>query len=65
MKRVVGDEEVVPHWQTRGFARCVALVHAQLAPIPTRSALADSYRREAVRHDALEAAYALRWMELG
>jgi len=54
----------------------VALVRAQLAPISTRSALLDSYRRESLCRltadsspgsavDVLERAYAMRWAELG
>jgi hypothetical protein len=58
------------------FADRVALVQAQLAPISTRSALLDSYRRESLCRlagsptcpdstlDVLEMAYALRWAEL-
>ncbi len=53
----------------------VALVRAQLAPIPSRLALLDSYRRESICRlsspcdidsaaDVLELAYALRWAEL-
>ena len=57
-------------------AELVALVRAQLAPIPSRPALLDSYRRESLyrlapsgcRVDAaesvLELAYAARWAEL-
>ncbi len=55
----------------------VAAVRAQLAPINSQSALLDSYRREALclltptngplgaAAEALEIAYALRWLELG
>lgn len=58
------------------FASRVALVQAQLAPITTRRALLDSYRRESLCRlagsptcpdstlDVLEMAYALRWAEL-
>jgi hypothetical protein len=54
----------------------VAMVHAQLAPISSRRALLDSYRRESffrsltdlVCHgpevQVLEMAYSLRWAEL-
>jgi hypothetical protein len=54
----------------------IALVHAQLAPIRSRRALLDSYRRESLCRlaggdqaagsaaDVLEMAYALRWAEL-
>ena len=53
-----------PRWRTRGFVRCVEMVRASLGPIRSRQALADSYGREALRHDPLETAYALRWLEL-
>lgn len=55
----------------------IALVRSQLAPIRTRRALVDSYRRESLYRlagmapsadsaaDVLEMAYALRWVELG
>jgi hypothetical protein len=54
----------------------VALVQAQLAPIRSRRALLDSYRRESLCRlastahstnaaaDVLDIAYALRWAEL-
>jgi hypothetical protein len=54
----------------------VALVRAQLAPIRSRRALLDSYRRESLCRlattaqspdsaaEVLELAYAMRWMEL-
>ena len=57
-------------------AELVALVRAQLAPIPSRPALLDSYRRESLCRlvpsnpsadaaaDVLELAYAARWAEL-
>jgi hypothetical protein len=57
------------------LAQRVALVRAQLAPIPSRPALLDSYRRESICRLAsaasadsaaavLELAYAARWAEL-
>jgi hypothetical protein len=54
----------------------IALVRSQLAPIRSRRALLDSYRRESLYRlattaqttgsaaDVLEMAYALRWAEL-
>jgi hypothetical protein len=54
----------------------VAMVRAQLAPIRSRRALLDSYRRESLCRiaataqspdsaaEVLELAYAMRWMEL-
>ena len=54
----------------------IALVRAQLAPIRTRRALLDSYRRESLCRlasptqdggsavEVLDIAYALRWAEL-
>jgi hypothetical protein len=54
----------------------VAMVRAQLAPIRSRRALLDSYRRESLCRlattaqtpgsaaEVLELAYALRWLEL-
>jgi hypothetical protein len=58
----------------RGLATRVAALRAQLAPIRSRSSLADSYRRESrnllnawiVSEDdmALEIAHAVRWSEL-
>jgi hypothetical protein len=50
--------------RTPGFARGVERIRAGLAPILSAEALLDSYDREAVRSDIVEAAYALRWLEL-
>ena len=59
-----------------GLADRVALVRAQLAPIHSRVALLDSYRRESICRlasaygntdssaDVLELAYGMRWAEL-
>jgi hypothetical protein len=58
------------------LAERIALVRVQLAPIASRAALLDSYRRESLCRlaatalltgtaaDVLEAAYAMRWAEL-
>jgi surfactin synthase thioesterase subunit len=58
------------------LAERIALVRAQLAPIRSRSALLDSYRRESLCRlagpaqatgstaDVLDQAYAMRWLEL-
>ncbi len=50
--------------RTPGFARGVDRIRAELVPIATPEALLDSFDREAVRTDIVEAAYALRWLEL-
>jgi hypothetical protein len=50
--------------RTAGFARGVERIRAGLMPILSPEALLDSYDREAVRSDLVEAAYALRWLEL-
>jgi hypothetical protein len=55
---------VRPRWRTHRFARRVDAVRAGLWPIASAEALEDSYRREAQRHAAVEAAYAVRWLEL-
>ena len=58
------------------LAERIALVRAQLAPIRSRSALLDSYRRESLCRlagpaqapgsalEVLDQAYAMRWLEL-
>jgi hypothetical protein len=58
------------------LAEMIALVRAQLAPIRSRSALLDSYRRESLCRlagpaqaagsatEVLDQAYAMRWLEL-
>jgi hypothetical protein len=58
------------------LAERIALVRAQLAPIRSRTALLDSYRRESLWRlagpaqtagsatEVLDQAYALRWLEL-
>ncbi len=58
------------------IAARIAAVRAQLQPIPSRSALLDSYRRESICRMApvealdtavasvIEIAYSLRWSEL-
>ena len=53
-----------PRWRTRGFVRCVERVRIDLRPISSHAALAKSYGRESSRHDPLDTAYALRWLEL-
>lgn len=50
--------------RTPGFARGVEQIRAGLAPILSAEALLDSFGREAIRTDIVEAAYALRWLEL-
>jgi len=69
----VFDAETVPE---PGLAERIALVRNQLAPIKSRRALIDSYRRESLCRlagagqpadsaaEVLDMAYALRWAEL-
>jgi hypothetical protein len=66
-------------WSTSAFAREVAAVRAQLAPIHSRRNLADSFGREAAVAATISpptivppeppgpvrVAYAIRWLELG
>ena len=77
--RVVDPPSLPRRWSTQAFAREVAAVRAQLAPIRSRESLADSFGREAAiaatatppRIDPPEppgpvrVAYAIRWLELG
>ncbi len=74
--RVGGDPARRPaRWSQPAFRREIELVHAHLAPLRSRKALAASYGREAfhltlhatARDDpgAVRLAYALRWVELG
>jgi hypothetical protein len=65
LQQMLDDPEgLQPRWRTLGFVRCVERVRADLRPIGSQAALAESYGREALRHDPLETAYALRWLEL-
>lgn len=65
LQHMLDDPEgLMPRWRTRGFVRCVERVRVDLRPIGSHAALAESYGREASRHDPLETAYALRWLEL-
>jgi hypothetical protein len=71
MPLVEGEPVALP-----ALADRVALVRAQLAPITSRLALLDSYRRESLCRlattvrvagsaaEVLELAYAMRWREL-
>lgn len=62
---LLGDPEGMrPIWRTRGFERLVEQARSHLLPIGSHAALAESYGREASRHDPLDTAYALRWLEL-
>lgn len=54
-----------PRWRAADFQHAVRRVRDELIPIRSRSALADSYAREAIRTNAVETAYAIRWLELG
>lgn len=52
-------------WRTPGFATRVDRVRAQLLPIRSLAALADSYTREHGTDDTVvRLAYGLRWLEL-
>jgi hypothetical protein len=73
------DPRAVPRrWSTPAFAREVAAVRAHLAPIRSRSNLAESFGREAAIAATIapvvvpseppgpvRVAYAIRWLELG
>jgi hypothetical protein len=73
------DPASIPRrWSTYAFGREVALVRDQLAPIRSRNALAESFRREAAvavtatavpspsePPGPVRVAYAIRWLELG
>jgi hypothetical protein len=66
-------------WSTRAFAREVAEIRAQLAPIHSRRSLVESFGREAavaatvtpssvdpgIPPGPVRVAYAIRWLELG
>jgi hypothetical protein len=54
-----------PGWRAHEFQRAVRHIRAELTPIRSRRALADSFAREATRSKAIETAYAIRWLELG
>ncbi len=65
LQRMLEDPDgLMPCWRTPGFVRCVERVRIDLRPIESLAALAESYGREASRHDPLETAYAIRWLEL-
>jgi hypothetical protein len=65
LQQMLDDPEgLKPRWRTLGFVRCVERVRIDLRPIGSHAALAESYGREASRHDPLETAYAIRWLEL-
>lgn len=52
-------------WRTAHFATRIDRVRAQLLPIRTLAALADSYTREHGTDDTVvRLAYGLRWLEL-
>jgi hypothetical protein len=77
--RVVDPASLPRRWSTQAFAREVAAVRAQLAPIRSRESLADSFGREAAiaatvtpplidppePPGPVRVAYAIRWLELG
>ena len=77
--RAVDPVSLPRRWSTLAFAREVAAVRAQLAPIRSRRSLAESFGREAAVAATLtpptidppeppgpvRVAYAIRWLELG
>jgi hypothetical protein len=77
--RAVDPASLPRRWSTHAFAREVAAVRAQLAPIRSRESLAESFGREASVAATLtpptvvppqppgpvRVAYAIRWLELG
>jgi len=75
--RTAEPAQLPPRWTTYPFGQEVDRTRHQLAPLQSRSALLDSFRREAsvaATRGAVEAglppgpvrvAYAIRWLELG
>jgi hypothetical protein len=77
--RAVEPASIPRRWSTHAFAREVAAVRAQLAPIHSRRSLAESFGREAAVAATItprsvdpreppgpvRVAYAIRWLELG
>jgi hypothetical protein len=76
--RSLDPASIPPRWSTHAFGREVALVRRQLAPIRSREALAESFRREAAvavtatagpstgePPGPVRVAYAIRWLQLG
>lgn len=77
--RAVEPASLPRRWSTHAFAREVAAVRAQLAPIRSRETLAESFGREAAiaatstpptidppePPGPVRVAYAVRWLELG
>ena len=54
-----------PSWQTTGFSERLDRTRAQLLPIRSLAALADSFCREHGTDDpVIRIAYGLRWLEL-
>jgi len=77
--RAIDPVTLPRRWSTPAFAREVAEVRAQLAPIQSRRSLAESFGREAAvaatttpvtiappePPGPVRVAYAIRWLELG
>jgi hypothetical protein len=77
--RAIDPATLPRRWSTSAFAREVATVRAQLAPIQSRRGLAESFGREAAiaatttpativlpePPGPVRVAYAIRWLELG
>jgi hypothetical protein len=77
--RAVDPSSLPRRWSTHAFAREVAAVRAQLAPIRSRQSLTESFGREAAVAATItpptidppeppgpvRVAYAIRWLELG
>jgi hypothetical protein len=76
--RAIDPATLPRRWSTSAFAREVATVRAQLAPIQSRRGLAESFGREAAvaatttpativppEPGPVRVAYGIRWLELG
>ena len=66
LRRMLRDPRRMPGtWSAPGFAERLDRVRAQLLPIRSLAALADSFSREHGSDDiVVRLAYALRWLEL-
>jgi len=66
LRRMLRDPRRMPGtWSAPGFAERLDRVRAQLLPIRSLAALADSFTREGGTDDStVHLAYGLRWLEL-
>jgi hypothetical protein len=66
LRRMLRDPRRMPGtWSAPGFAERLDRVRAQLLPIRSLAALADSFTREGIADDpTVRLAYGLRWLEL-